>query len=219
MMKRPDKITIILADDHELIRDGFRSFLKKLKEVELLAEASNGEELFALVRRFLPDIVITDVKMPLMDGIEATRMIKQRYPYIRVIALSNYDEMALINEMLEAGAHGYLIKNVAKHQLIEAIHAVRSGNTYYCSTTSAKVFTHSQKNLKYVPPVVLTKRERELVKLISKGMSNQEIAIELRLSKRTVESHRLSVQEKLGLKTPVAIALYALQHGYFKENE
>jgi DNA-binding NarL/FixJ family response regulator len=212
-MNQATKTTLLFADDHVLIREGFRTLIKEIPNVKLLADATNGEELFVLTKKLLPDVVITDIRMPVADGIETTKNIKARFPDIKVIALSSYEEYELIQEMRDAGASGYLNKDIDSRELSNAINAVKAGKSYYCSTALTVLSERIDHATEVPPPVPLTKRERELIPYIAKGMSNQEIAKLLHLSKRTVESHRWHLQEKLGLKTPVAIALYALKHG------
>jgi DNA-binding NarL/FixJ family response regulator len=212
-MNHAAKTTLLFADDHVLIREGFRTLIKDIPNIELLAEAANGEELFVLTKQLLPDVVITDIRMPVTDGIEATKRIKARFPDIKIIALSSYEEYGLITEALAAGASGYLNKDIDSHELRKAIDSVINGKNYYCPNTLTRLSSKVDDVIKTPPPVPLTKRERELIPYIGKGMSNHEIAKLFHISKRTVESHRWHLQEKLGLKTPVAIALYAIQHG------
>ena len=208
-------ISIILADDHEILRDGLKSLFKKIKEVKLVAEASNGKELVQLVEQFLPDMVITDIKMPTMDGVEATRTIRQRFPQIKIIALSNYDEENLISEMINAGADGYLLKNTTKQELFQAVKTVMGGKAYYCNATSKKILSHLHQNTntKKEKDIHFTKREIEVLQLFCKGMTNKEIGSHLGISARTVETHRQAIQDKTGLKGAVKIALYASQRG------
>src|SRR5215213_2604658 len=126
-------IRVVLADDHEIFRDGFRVMLKKQDSVELIGEAGNGEELLEQVQELQPDIVITDIKMPKLDGINATKILAKKYPHIGVIALSMFDEENLIIDMLEAGAKGYLLKNAHKNEIIAAVESVFKNQIYYCN--------------------------------------------------------------------------------------
>lgn len=211
---------ILIADDHEIFRNGFRLLLKNQKEAELAGEAENGEELLQAVSQHLPHVVITDIKMPVLDGIEATRLIKEKHPQVKVIALSNYNEDSLIIDMLEAGADGYLLKNTNPQELLLAIKTVMEDHKYYCRATStklAKFIAESRFNpYKNLPPVKLTAREREIVVLICQEMSNKEIAAKLGLSIRTVESYRDHIVEKIGARNMAGIVLYAIKHKIYE---
>jgi DNA-binding NarL/FixJ family response regulator len=213
-------ITIIFADDHELMRDGFRTLTKKFNEIKLIGEAKNGRELVEMVAERKPDIVITDIRMPVMDGIEATRVIKQKFPRIGIIAFSMLEEEHLIIEMLEAGAMGYLIKNTSKKELIEAVTAVHNGKHYYCDQTSATLFTYFQKKerLDLVKPSLpeFTPRELEVLQLLCKGLKNKEIGHVLHISARTVETYREHVHQKTRAQTVAELVLWAVKHGYVK---
>ncbi|HEV7620218.1 MAG TPA: response regulator transcription factor, partial [Flavisolibacter sp.] len=132
-------IRVIIADDHELYRDGFRSMLKRIPELDLVGEAADGKELLQLTCELQPDVIVTDIKMPRMDGIEATQLIKKDFPGINIIALSMFDDESLIVDMLEAGAKGYLLKNAHKEEIVEAVKAVYKNEVYYCNQTTLKL--------------------------------------------------------------------------------
>ena len=132
-------ITLLIADDHEIFRDGLALMLSKQDDIKLLAQAENGKELIELTEQYQPDVVLTDIKMPRMDGIEATRILVQKFPDLKIIALSMFDEENLIVEMLESGAKGYLLKNADKHEILEAINSVYEDKAFYCKTTSARL--------------------------------------------------------------------------------
>ena len=213
-------IRVILADDHEIFRDGFQIMLKKQNDVELIAEAENGRELIELTTTLNPDVVITDIKMPIMDGIEATKTLVQRFPEIGVIALSMFDEDNLVVDMLEAGAKGYLIKNASKNEILDAIRIVHDNGTYYCHHTSnklAQMIAKSKFNpYKKVKSIEFTSREIEIIKLICAEHSNKEMAGELNLSVRTVEGYRDRILEKMDVRNTAGIVVYAIKHGIFK---
>lgn len=213
-------VRIVLADDHELFRDGFKVMLRKQKEIELIGEASNGEELVQLVEKVQPDIVITDIKMPVMDGIEATRKISKEFPQIGIIAFSMFDEESLVVDMLEAGARGYLIKNAHKHEIIEAINMVNENHTYYCSTTSKKlaklIATSAFDPYRKHKPVEFTDREISVISLICEEKTNKEIADKLNLSIRTIEGYRDKIQDKIKAKNAAGIVIYAIKHRIYK---
>jgi DNA-binding NarL/FixJ family response regulator len=211
-------ICIVLADDHELLRDGFKAMLKKFKHVQVLGEASDGKQLLELVRKLEPQVVITDIKMPLLDGIESVKLIKEEFPTIKILALTNYDEESLIIDMIQAGADGYLLKSASKKEILDAIFTILSGKIYYCTTTSQKLLNHFNDNpicnARKEKDIKFTKRELEVMKLICRGMTNKEVGNELGISARTVESHKESIQEKIGGKSAVTIALFASRNGY-----
>lgn len=209
-------IKIAIADDHEIFRDGFKLLLKNQGELELVGEAENGKELLEVALKQQPDIVIIDIKMPEMDGIEACKQIRKRFPEMKVIALSMFNDDNLIVDMLEAGAKGYLLKNTNKNELLQAAKAVYEGNTYYCMATSAKL-TKMIAESKFNPyrnhPIKkFTKRETDIIKLICEQYTNKEIATSLGLSIRTVESHREKIQEKTGAKNSIGVVIYAIKH-------
>lgn len=208
-------VSIVLADDHEYLREGMKTVLKKMKHVSLLAEAPNGKQLLEMVNKHRPDVVITDIKMPEMDGIMVTRSIRKAFPWIKVIALSSYDEEELITDMIDAGADGYLLKNSSRQEMSEAITSVMMGKSYYCKGTSNKLLANYMMKKKVsTKKINFTPREIDVMRLICKGMKNKEVAKELSISPRTVESHRKSILEKLDVKSAVEIALYAKSQGY-----
>jgi DNA-binding NarL/FixJ family response regulator len=209
-------IKIAIADDHEIFRDGFKLLLKNQKELELVGEAENGKELLEVARVQQPDVIITDIKMPEMDGIEACKQIRKRFPDMKVIALSMFNDDNLIVDMLEAGARGYLLKNTNKTELLQATKAVYEGSSYYCMATSAKLtkmIAESKFNPYRNQPVKkFTNRETDVIKLICEQYTNKEIATTLGLSIRTVESHREKIQEKTGAKNSIGVVIYAIKH-------
>lgn len=210
-------VRIVIADDHQIFREGVKLTLSKLTDVVMLAEASNGVQLVELVKKHQPQVVITDIKMPQMDGIEATRKIKAILPNVGIIALSMFDQDDLILDMLEAGASGYLLKNADKDEIAEAIRSVAVGDPYYCKTTNSKLtrliassrFNPYQRKLK----PVFTEKELEIIELICKELTNKEIADKLFMSIRTVEGHRQKILDKMEVKNSVGLVIYALQNG------
>ena len=209
-------IKIILADDHEIFRDGFKVLLRKQKEVALIGEASNGEELVEVATALKPDVVITDIKMPRMDGIAATRQLTSLMPHVGVIALSMFDEESLIVDMLEAGAKGYLLKNAPKVEILEAIRSVYQQQTYYCASTSGKLAQLIAKSSfeggrkEKVPE--FTERELQIIRLVCQEKTNKEIAEELFLSVRTIEGYRDKIQEKIQAKNAAGVVIFAIRH-------
>jgi DNA-binding NarL/FixJ family response regulator len=213
-------IKIAMADDHEIFREGFKLLLKNQNEVELVGEAENGRELLFLIEKSNPEVVIVDIKMPVMDGIESCKEIRKKFPDIKVIALSMFNDDNLIVDMLEAGARGYLLKNTNKMELIEAIKTVYEGRNYYSSETSAKLMSmigQSKYNpYRNQPPAKFTKREKDVIRLICEQYTTKEIAEKLGLSIRTVESHRENIQEKSNAKNAIGVVIYAIKHDIFQ---
>ena len=219
-MKTVADIKLMIADDHEIFRDGFKLMLTKFPEIILVGEAANGKELVGLVNELKPDVVITDIKMPVMDGIEATKKIIEQFPDMGIIGLSMFDEDDLIIDMLEAGAKGYLLKNAGKEQIIEAVKTVYNNDPYYCKTTSHKLtnmIARSRFNpYKKTAKVEFSERETEIIDLVCREMTNKEIADKLFLSVRTVEGHRLKILEKMNVKNTVGLVVYAMKNGIVK---
>jgi DNA-binding NarL/FixJ family response regulator len=212
-------INIILADDHELIRDGFTVLINKIPDINLIAEASNGEELINLIRQHKPDVVVTDIKMPILDGIEATRRISEEFPEIGVIALSMFDETSLIMEMFEAGARGFLLKNAQKEEIVEAIKTVNRGDNYYCRETSvkmARLLAERVKKPHKADEHELTETETVIVKLICQELSTKEIAEKLFVSTRTIDGHRINILKKTNSTNTAGIVVYAIRNKLFE---
>ncbi len=220
MSEKADIITIIIADDHEIFRDGFAVMIRKSPEIKLVAEARNGVQLVSLAGMHRPDVVLVDVEMPDMDGIEATSRLKELFPEIGVIGLSSHDSDHLVMDMIRAGAKGYLLKNAHKQEIREAICAVARDEPYYCSRISHKlarfiagsrldIATESQKAL-------FSPREVEIMRLICQEYSNKEISEQLYLSIRTVEGYRLRILEKTEARNTAGVVVYAIRKGIFK---
>jgi DNA-binding NarL/FixJ family response regulator len=217
MKKNP--IRIVLADDHEIFRDGFKVMLRKQDEVELVGEASNGEELLAQVEQLKPDVIVTDIQMPKMNGIEAAKKLTELYPYIGIIALSMFDEESHIVEMLEAGALGYLLKNAHKHEILDAIRTVNLNQTYYCSTTSgklAKMIARSKFQPSMTKQPEFNAKEIEIIRYICEERTNKEIADLLHLSVRTIEGYRDKIFEKVNAKNAAGVVVYAIRNNIYK---
>ncbi len=213
-------IRIVLADDHEIFRDGFTGMLKKQEEIVLVGEAANGKELLEQAERLQPDVILTDIKMPVMDGIEATRILAEKMPQVFVVALSMFNDDHLVADMMEAGARGYLLKNAHKTEIIEAIKAVHNHELYYCRQTSAKLIhqlARSKSGL-YKEPLLPKFSEKELsvITMICSQASNNEISGELHLSVRTIEGYRKRIQEKMKVRNTAGIVVYAIKNGLYK---
>ncbi len=216
-------ISLVIADDHEIFRDGLVLMLSKQPSLNLVGQAGDGKELIELVIKHKPDVAITDIKMPYMDGVEATRYLTQHYPSCKIIALSMFNEENLIVDMLEAGAKGYLIKNADKQEILDAIQNVYEGNVYYCKHTTLNLASMIVKS-KFNPsvkkePIVFGEREKEIIKLICLQCTAQEIGDKLFISKRTVEGYRTRILEKINAKNTAGVVVYALKHNLINESE
>lgn len=209
-------IRIVIADDHEIFRDGFAELLNKHEDVILEGQASNGRELIAIAEKYMPDVILTDIKMPVMDGIEATKYLTKHLPDIHIIALSMFNDDNYVLDMMEAGARGYLLKNAHKTEIIDAIKTVRNNEFFYCKETSAKLTSLLANSYyddkKQMTAVEFNFKERDIIRLIFKEFSNKEIAAELFMNVRTVEGYRKRIHEKMRVKNSVGIIIYALRH-------
>ena len=209
-------IRILLADDHKITRQGLRSLLEKQDDMEVVAEAEEGRTAVRLAREFSPHIVIMDVSMPDLNGVEATRQIVERTPDVRVIALSMHSDSLFVTEMLKSGASGYLLKDCAFEELTLAIRAVVDGKTYLSPSISGVVvddYLHRLSKTAYAGPDVLTNREREVLQLMAEGKSTKRIALELHISAKTVETHRRQIMNKLDIHTVAELTKYAIRKG------
>lgn len=208
--------TIIIADDHSIFLKGLALMLNEVNEFKVIGEASNGEELVQLLKSSKPDVVITDIKMPVMNGIEATKAALQLYPDLNVIALTMFGEHKYLNMMAEAGAKGFLQKNVNREELVIAVKAVCAGNTYFSAEIRNDLAYGSGAKDKsvFIEQIneYFTPRELKVMSLIARGLTTQEIAAEMFISPRTVEGHRANLISKTGTKNVVDLALYAIRN-------
>lgn len=208
-------IKVLFADDHELFREGLKGLLQKIKTppLKLLAAADNGKEAVDLCEKMLPDIVLMDIEMPELSGIEATRIIKKKFPKMGVLGLSTYNENHLVLDMLAAGASGYLLKNTTKTELAEAIRKVYEGGIYFTPETAVHLATTIKESKLYrYQKTKLTEREIEVLKLVCKGFSSKEIASRLELSVRTIDSHRAKIHDKTGTANSIDLVVYSIKH-------
>jgi DNA-binding NarL/FixJ family response regulator len=218
--KNNQPIRLLIADDHEMLRKGFYTILNDVKNIQLVGEAADGIELVQLARTLHPEVVITDINMPKMDGIAATKILQEKYPNIGVIAFSMYMEERPIIEMLKAGARGYLSKNTSKEEMLEAIYSVATHKTYYCQETTARlaylIATSDQSPHTKMPKEEFNKRERDIIRMVCEERANKDIAEALNLSIRTVEGYREKIQEKMQVKNTAGIVVYAIKNGIYK---
>lgn len=213
-------IKIVIADDHHILREGFRSTLQHEPAVELVAEAANGEDLIRIVKQYIPDIIFMDIKMPVMGGIEATRICKAQYPQCAVIAFSTYDDEYYITEMLGAGAVGYVLKDACQAQIMEAITTVYKNREFFCNTIRKKVVRLVTDRIRNCDTCkkrpTLTGRETEVLLLVCAENSNKEIAAILKLSVRTVEDFRKKLISKAACRNSTGLVSFAIRQGIYK---
>lgn len=217
-----NKIRVIIADDHAIVREGTRRVLEAEKDIEVVGEASDGEEAVNQATKLRPDVAILDIAMPKLNGIEATRQIKSLLPSAAILILTAYDNDQYIFGILEAGAAGYLLKNVRSSELVEAIHAVYNGESVLHPIVARKVlqrFGPSPRQAKAGSPELLSERELEVLKLAAKGMSNRDIADELCLSARTVQAHLANIFSKLQVGSRTEAILHGLKEGWYTIEE
>jgi two-component system response regulator NreC len=205
-------IRILLADDHALVRHGFRMILAAQPDMEIAGEAGNGREAVELAQKLKPDVVVMDVTMPELNGIEATRRLIEISPRTRVLALSMHKDAVYVREILRAGARGYLLKDSADSDLLAAVRAVAKGEGYLSPAVSDAVLSDYRRHVTD-PLDLLTSREREVLQLIAEGKTNKEIATSLNLSVYTVEAHRGRLMEKLNLHSTGELVRFAVRSG------
>lgn len=215
--RQMNKIKVIIADDHVLFREGTRNLIEQEKDIEVVGEASDGEEAVELVTKLRPHVALMDIAMPRVNGIEATRQIKASQPATAVLILTAYDNDQYIVALLEAGAAGYLLKNVSGKDLVNAIRAVYAGEAVLHPTIAQKVFSRfvaGRESGELALLTELSERETEILRLAAKGMSNQEIAGKLFLSRRTVQAHLANIFRKMDVGSRTEAVLQALRKGW-----
>ncbi|KGK14933.1 response regulator [Vibrio navarrensis] len=209
-MDRP--IRIVIVDDHQVVLDGFIARLEIEPEIEVVGTASNGLEALDAVRRHKPDVVLMDISMPIMNGIEATRLIKEELPESKVLMLTMHDNREYIMKVMQEGAVGYMLKEISAEKMVQAIKTVNQGSTYFCESVTQTLFTQE-----IVPAAQranpLSRREEAVLKLVAQGHSSKKIATLLDISYRTVETHRHNIKHKLDLHSTAELAKYAFEQG------
>jgi two-component system, NarL family, response regulator NreC len=213
-------IRVLIVDDHAIVRAGLRAVLKGEPGMELVGEATNGEEAIQISQVVNPDVIVLDLNMPGLSGIQVTRLIKQEQPEVRILILTVHEDEALLREAIRAGASGYIIKHAAENELISAIHSVMLDDIYIHPKMIRAILAEpeGQKLIAASPVEMLTPRETDVLLLIVQGYTNRQIAEELSLSVRTVEGHRSNLTEKLGLHSRVELVRYAREHGLTNRN-
>jgi two-component system nitrate/nitrite response regulator NarL len=209
------KIKLLLVDDHQMLIDGIKALLKDQQQFEIAGEATRSRQALDMISAIKPDIVVTDINMPEMSGIELTRELKRIAPGIKVLALSMYGEKAMISEMLDAGVSGYILKNTGRSELVNALTKISEGGMFFSDEVAAemmKAMSVRQQLKQEEQQVNLTQREKEIVQLIAKEYSNIQIAEALFISERTVETHRKNIFRKTNTKSVVGLIKYAYEN-------
>ncbi|MGI8837648.1 MAG: response regulator [Pyrinomonadaceae bacterium] len=215
------KLRIFLADDHAVLRDGLKALVNAQADMEVIGEADNGRTAWLKVKELLPDVAVMDVSMPELNGVQVTEILKRECPQVKVLALTAYKDKAYLDQLLKVGALGYVLKMSAAEELIEALRMVAAGNVYVDQEMTEKIaegYVRNQFLRGATRHRELTNREEEVMRLIAKGYANKEIANQLDISVKTVESHKTNVMEKLNLKSRTEIVRYAVRQGWLQDS-
>lgn len=207
-------IKILLADDHQLMREGLKSLIEKQPDMEVVGDVSNGREAIDLAHKLQPDVIVMDIHMPELNGIEATQQIIRDTPKIKILCLSMYSNRRLVADMLKAGATGYLLKESASSELVDAIRNISQGETYLCHKV-ARVFVERFMNRQSQngQEPMLSERESEILSLLAEGASTKEIALKIKMSSKTVDACRRQIMDKLKVQSIAELVKYAIREG------
>jgi DNA-binding NarL/FixJ family response regulator len=216
-------ITVLLADDHTVVREGLRAMLEAEGDIEIIGEAETGRQAVDLTRKLRPDVVVMDIAMPILNGLEATRQIRKAVPEAKVLILSAHSDDAYIEQVTSLGGRGYLLKQTSARFLAEAIREVHKGNTYFSPSIARHLKNQYEKTsqpgeLHKREAANLTSREMEVLQLISEGQANKQVASELGISVKTVEKHRQRVMEKLNIHDTASLTRYAISAGIIENS-
>jgi len=217
------KIKVVLADDHIVVRQGLRALLAAEEDIEIVGEADNGRQAIQLVKKFQPDIALIDIAMPVLNGLEATRQITHGNPATKVLILSSYSDDEYVQQLTEAGAAGYLVKQTAATDLLKAIREAHRGNAFFSPSIAKRLRDQCREAFVGGQPVkkrsdYLTTREAEVLQLIAEGRANKQIAAELCISIKTVEKHRQQVMNKLGIHDVAGLTRHAIAKGIIESS-
>lgn len=217
------KIRVVIADDHTIVRKGLCALLEGARDIDVVGEAENGRDAMKMVEKLLPDVLLMDISMPGLNGLEATRQLKKRFLKLKILILTMHDNEEYIFETLRAGASGYLVKRSAPDELISAIHAVQRGDSFLSPSVSKRVIEEylrvgNRPEKDDDAFEILTDREREVLQLIAEGRVNREIAELLHISIKTVETHRSHIMEKLNMRNVAELTQYAIRKGLINLN-
>jgi DNA-binding NarL/FixJ family response regulator len=212
-------VNLAIADDHEIFREGLTLLINKIPDFRLAGEARNGKELLTLLKNEPVDVVLMDIRMPELNGLEATKILRKDMPDIKIIALTMFDDEQNILNMYHAGVSGYLLKNTNKVQFEEAVRTVYNGGTYFSNDATIHLIRKAvkEKDPDYGQP--FNERETEIIKLLCKQYSSKEIADKICLSVRTVEGYRMKIMKKINVKNHSGIVLFALKNGLIEQDE
>jgi DNA-binding NarL/FixJ family response regulator len=216
------KIGILLADDHAVVRQGLRALLEAEGDICVVGEAENGRQAVAQAKKTLPDVVVMDVAMPGMNGVEATRQIVRNIPSTKVLVLTSYGDDDYVTQLLEAGATGYLVKQMAAADLLKAIREVHHGNAFFSPSIAKRLRQQERETFAGGQPATklskLTSREAEVLQLVAEGFANKQIAAELSISIKTVEKHRQQAMNKLNIHDVAGLTRYAIAKGWVERS-
>ncbi|HVM48890.1 MAG TPA: response regulator transcription factor [Candidatus Acidoferrum sp.] len=215
------KVRVLLADDHTVVRDGLRLLVNGQKDMRVVGEAGDGQEAIKKARELRPDVVVMDLSMPKVNGLQATERLRTEHPDLKVVALTVHEDASYLLQLCKAGAAGYVLKRSAGDDLIKAIRRVAQGENYFDATLATRALAArpaDRPGKEGFRPAELSEREREILTLLAWGYSNKEIANHLQLSVKTVETYRLRVGEKLGLRSRTEMVQYALRQGWLNES-
>lgn len=207
-------IRVLLVDDHPLVIDGIQARLEDEGGIEVVGRASNGQAAIETAQQLQPDVILMDISMPVMNGLEATKVLQTRMPETRVLILSMHDNREYMVQLIQSGAKGYILKDVSAAEMVSAVETVYKGGTYFSSSASQTLFSQFDAPRASEPPSVsaLTRRESMVLKLLAEGRNNKEIAKVLGISVRTVETHRQNIKSKLDIHTAAGLTRYAIEH-------
>ena len=219
----PGKIRILMVDDHAILREGLRALLSYYDDVEVVGEAQDGAESLERVKELQPDVVLMDIAMPGMNGLEATRLIREQYPQTRVLILTQHEDSQYVLPLLQAGASGFVTKRALGNDLINALRVVAKGETFLVPTAATAVVEEMRRrgdeDMAATAPDSLTPRELEILKHIAMGKTNSQIAAELSISVKTVEWHRSNLMSKLDLHSIADLVRYAMEHELIEKSQ
>jgi two-component system, NarL family, nitrate/nitrite response regulator NarL len=217
------RITVLLAEDHQIVREGFCSLLAHERDIEVVGEAETGRQAVQLTRKLRPDVVVMDIAMPLLNGLEATRQIRKDFPHTKVLILSAHSDDAYVEQVAALGAAGFLLKQTSSHVLADAIREVKNGNTFFSPALSKRLQDHPQKSAAQRGASKksrnrLSSREVEVLQLIAEGKPNKQIASELGVSFKTIDKHRQHLMTKLNIHDTAGLTRYAISTGVIESS-
>ncbi len=208
-----EKIRILLVDDHQIILDGLRSLLKGVNNIQVIGDALNGEEALNTLQVLTADLVLMDIDMPILNGIDATMRIKEEFPHTKVLILTVHNESSLIRNLISIGADGYLLKNSCKEELLDAIYKVQSGEKYFSSEVTLSLMQEDNSREELLKSdIEFTKRELDVLRLLADGCTNKEIGEKLFISHRTVDTHRTNIMKKVGVNNVAGLISFAIKN-------